>query len=215
MKKSRIQDRQYYVIHGWMLNHLKLSGNELVIYAIIYGFSQDGSSEFSGSIDYLAQWTGISRSTVIRALKKLVENGYIIKTETYFNDVKMVKYRYSKDALTIDPNNQDNGIGGVKMTQGVSKSEECDEMHSEYQNDIGGVKMTRDMSNDNCDKISSKCQNDTGSIKMTQGVSAYYGGGVKMTHNNIADNIDLKTFDKERKDKERKLVPSVLINSSG
>ena len=43
---SKIQDNNYFQISGWMLNRLKLKGTDLQIYAIIYGFSQEGQGEF-------------------------------------------------------------------------------------------------------------------------------------------------------------------------
>ena len=42
----------YIVIQDWMISDLQLKGNELLTYALIYGFSQDGESEFKGSLKY-------------------------------------------------------------------------------------------------------------------------------------------------------------------
>ena len=36
-----VKNENYLVIQGWMITELKLKGNELLIYAIIYGFSQN------------------------------------------------------------------------------------------------------------------------------------------------------------------------------
>ena len=49
MAESKVKDENYYQITGWMINRLGLKGAKLNIFAIIYGFSQDGESEFSGS----------------------------------------------------------------------------------------------------------------------------------------------------------------------
>lgn len=70
---------KYVVIHSFMVDELGLKGNELMIFAIIYGFSQDGESFFKGSLSYLREWTGATKATVIRALKSLIEKGYIEK----------------------------------------------------------------------------------------------------------------------------------------
>lgn len=43
---SRIRNENFYTVFGWMLNELELKGNELIIFGIIYSFSQDGKSEF-------------------------------------------------------------------------------------------------------------------------------------------------------------------------
>ena len=37
-----------------MITELELKGNELLVYAIINGFSQSEDQEFSGSLSYLA-----------------------------------------------------------------------------------------------------------------------------------------------------------------
>ena len=54
-------DNNYIVIQGWMINQLNLKGNELLCYALIYGFSQDGKSEFIGSASYIAGWLNIDK----------------------------------------------------------------------------------------------------------------------------------------------------------
>ena len=122
MAESKIQDTNYYQVTGWMLNRLGLKGTALQVYAIIYGFSQDGESCFSGSLQYLCDFTGASRSTVIRVLKDLTEQGFVLKTENVLNGVQLNTYKAVCQ----------NDTPGVKMTRG-----EC-------QNDTGGgVKMTR------------------------------------------------------------------------
>lgn len=85
----------YIVVQGWMISELNLSGNELLIYAIIHGFSQDGESKFTGSLAYLERWTNTSRPTVISALKKLCEKKVIIKHEKVINNVRFNEYQIS------------------------------------------------------------------------------------------------------------------------
>ena len=58
---------------------LRLKGIEKEIYSIIYGFSQDAESRFTGSINYLCRVTLFSRKTVSDTLKMLSESNLIIK----------------------------------------------------------------------------------------------------------------------------------------
>ena len=37
-----MKDENYIVLQGWMINKLNLKGNELTVYALIYGYSQNG-----------------------------------------------------------------------------------------------------------------------------------------------------------------------------
>ena len=69
----------YVVIQGWMCNELNLKGNELLVYALIYGFSQDSESQFNGSRSYIANTFNISLPTVDKALQNLIALNYIIK----------------------------------------------------------------------------------------------------------------------------------------
>jgi len=64
-----------------MINDLKLKGNELIIYAIIYGFTQERQQVFSGSLQYLAAWTNSTKHGVIKAINNLLEKGLIAKVK--------------------------------------------------------------------------------------------------------------------------------------
>lgn len=72
-----MQDGGFLVIQKWMLTDLKLKSTELMVYAIIYGFSQDSQGECWASLDYFQLWTGASRSSIIRAINGLEEKGLI------------------------------------------------------------------------------------------------------------------------------------------
>lgn len=74
-----MQSTNYVVIQGWMCNELELKGNELLVFALIHGFSQDGVSKFHGTRQYIADTFNISRPTVDKALQSLVEKQYIKK----------------------------------------------------------------------------------------------------------------------------------------
>lgn len=76
---SAVKDNNFIAIQGWMRTQLNLKGNELLIYALIYGFSQDGESRFKGSRKYIADWCGCSMNTVDRTLNSLVSKGLIAK----------------------------------------------------------------------------------------------------------------------------------------
>lgn len=67
----------FYTVQGWMVSELHLTGNELLAYAVIYGFSQDGASAFRGTLAYIAEWLGCSKSSAHRTLKRLTERGLI------------------------------------------------------------------------------------------------------------------------------------------
>lgn len=92
MNKLAVKDENFYTVQGWMRNRLGLRGNALDIYAIIYGFSQVSHQEFTASINYLCEWLGVSRPTVINTLKELVDGGYLTKESEEINGVIYNRY---------------------------------------------------------------------------------------------------------------------------
>lgn len=88
------KNSNFYVINGWMVNDLGLSGRELQVYAIIYGFTQDEETEFNGSLNYIAEWLGTSnRVTVTRAINGLINKGLITKRQIIKKGVKTNFYK--------------------------------------------------------------------------------------------------------------------------
>ncbi len=85
-------DKSYLTIQSWMVTDLHLKGNELMAYALIWGFSQDGQSCFYGSFQYVMAWLSIDRTTAIRVLQKLEAKGLIRKWQETVNGVANNRY---------------------------------------------------------------------------------------------------------------------------
>ena len=117
---SKVKDENYIHIPGWAVTRLGLKGNELLVYSIIYGFSQDGETRFTGSLQYLADWTNSTKQGCIKCLKELVKNGHIKKYEKIVNGVKFCEYQGVKPRFMV-LNKVDRGIkqsltGGIKQS---------------------------------------------------------------------------------------------------
>mgnify|MGYP003705605435 CR=1 FL=1 len=84
MGKMKIfKNENTILIQGWMINILNLSGNELICFALIYGFSQDGESEFFGSLNYICSALNCSKPTVLKTLSSLIEKKIITQNEGF------------------------------------------------------------------------------------------------------------------------------------
>lgn len=84
----------FITIQGWMITDLKLTGRDLLIYAIIHGFSQNGETWFVGNLEYLMTATGACKNAVLKSLKLLMERSLIEKTEMpTFGCLKKCHYR--------------------------------------------------------------------------------------------------------------------------
>ena len=125
-----INPNSYYTVQGWMRSELGLSGNALTVYAIIYGFSQDGSSAYSGSAAYLADWIGCSKRTILSVLADLTERGYLKKETTYKNGITFNDYVATMGAEKcmdgpgeeISPPVKNFHGGGEKISPGAVKN---------------------------------------------------------------------------------------------
>ena len=87
-----IKKENYITIQGWMITELCLKGSDLLCYALIYGFCQDGNNVFSGSLQYISDWLNIDKRNVIEVLKRLCSAGYIKKIEKEINGIKLCEY---------------------------------------------------------------------------------------------------------------------------
>ena len=109
----------YVTIQDWMLD-LGLTSSELMAYAVICSFGQDGKW-FQGSASYLGWWIGTKRkATVIEALNALVKKGLVKKRERLDGGVRRCDYRpvrqqvrkaYRTGTESVPHNTIDNPIG--------------------------------------------------------------------------------------------------------
>lgn len=119
---------------GWYFTILQemremgLKGNELIVFAVINGFSQNGNGSFHGSLAALQEMCGISsRQTITDILKSLMDKGFINKTEVALNGQKNISYSVCPKI----------GQGVQKMDKGVQKMDKgCPRNGHIYNNDI-------------------------------------------------------------------------------
>lgn len=83
----------YIVIQPWMFSNLKLSGNGAIVFAIVYGFSQDGKSWYRGGSYYIEQTTPFTQRTAKTHLWTLEKMGIIEMQKETVNGVERNIYR--------------------------------------------------------------------------------------------------------------------------
>lgn len=82
----------HITIQGWMYDIGCSDLREIVAYAVVYGFSQDGESKFQGSLTYIMQLLKCSKHTAIDTLKSLESKGLIKKEQVCMQGVVFNKY---------------------------------------------------------------------------------------------------------------------------
>ena len=146
-----------------MINELSLSGNEVICYAIIYGFSQDGQSEFGGSLSYIAESLGITKENARKVVSRLVEGGFIIKRDIEVTKgIKVCKYKVNTDMIpeltaaskqsrggtkTTPDNNIDNN-NKEEIDKSISKKEMAQELINLWNNETKDFPKVRKASPD-------------------------------------------------------------------
>lgn len=103
-----------------MLMDENLRGNALILYALIYGMTQDGETQFRGSLKYMSEALHISKRAIQNTLVKLESMGYLRKVEIWAEGVKYCNYvAIVKGAEGIEKSS----IGyGKKFVGGIEKS---------------------------------------------------------------------------------------------
>lgn len=80
------------------MREMGLKGNELIVFAVINGFSQNGNGSYHGSLASLQEMCGISsRHTIIDILKSLVAKGLIARSEMVIRGEIHIAYSVCKN----------------------------------------------------------------------------------------------------------------------
>ena len=89
-----VEYENYTALLGFMRKGLNLKGNELIVYAVIYGHSQAEGQCYNKDLEYLADWCGISTRAIMNILKDLTERGLIERIDANPGGfVKTIHYR--------------------------------------------------------------------------------------------------------------------------
>lgn len=181
---GKVNDENYINIMGWMVNKLHLKGNELLIYAIIYGFSQAEQQTFSGSLQYLADWTNSTRQGVMKNLKSLLDKGLIEKKDININGVKFCEYCttellgvYNKVYRGV----QQSLTGGVQ--QSLHNNINIDNTNNNINNNISGKRFKPPT----VDEVKAYCIERQNYVDAVRFIDYYTANGWKVGKNTMKD----------------------------
>ena len=94
-----MKDTDYIVTLAPMKSKLKLKGQALDLFAIIYGYSKDGESTCRASLTYLAEWLDTDRHAVSKLIKRLVDAGYINRIAYLRGEMTCYEYTSNYGAM--------------------------------------------------------------------------------------------------------------------
>ena len=185
---SQILDGNYYVVSGWMINKLNLGNTELMVFAIIYGFCQhdEFNGSYHGSLQYLADFTGTTKQTIIKVLKSLVGKGYIEKSESYQNNVKFCTYKINTTVVENLAGSKKSLTGGKESLMGGGKeslmgggkeslpNNECHDNKSFDNKNIFNIQEVVDLYNSICVSFSKVQKISDRRVKAIKGILKQY-----------------------------------------
>lgn len=118
-----INATNYIDIQGWMVTELGLRGKDLMTYAIVYGFSQDGRGWFCAGRRYIAEWLGCNAKTAGAILTRMTKSGLLKCEDAVTKNGKVHRYQAvelgAKNALTKGENEP---TRGEKRPRGRAKN---------------------------------------------------------------------------------------------
>lgn len=93
---KKLRNIEYLNIQGWMINKLKLSGNELILFALIYSYAQDGTILEGSYIDDFRTWfhvfgTDLECGDIDYYMCQLRVKGFVNVTKEGFSIVRHIK----------------------------------------------------------------------------------------------------------------------------
>ena len=197
---ARVADNNFLTIEGWMRTSLNLSGNELIVFAVIYQFSQGKAGRYIGGLPYLADWCGCHADTARRAVRNLEERGLIIAQRGEVNGIPYCNYIVCGESLqntrvslqnTTDPLAKYEGdtckMQGITINRTINKNKEQD-------NNIGRfIPPTQS-------EVEAYCRERGNSVDAQHFVDYYEANGWRVGRNPMKDwRAAVRTWESNRK----------------
>ncbi len=114
METNRFKADNYIHVPGFAIVDLGLSGNELLCYSLVYGFTQDSETEFKGSLNYIASALNVTKQNAKKIIDRLIERNLIVKHEVFFSGVKFCHYVANRHGVAESATGHyQNNNGGV------------------------------------------------------------------------------------------------------
>ena len=180
------------------MRDLGLKGNELLVFAVIHGFSQGRQGCYKGSLAYLQETCGISRRSAIYILKSLIEKGLIEKTEINQNGVKIVSYSVGEK---FAPGVQNLHEGVKNLHQGGEKIAPNNYIDNNIYNNILSIERGGKFKKPTLEEIRQYCQERNNSVDPEQFFNFYESNGWMVGKSHMKNwEAAVRTWEKREKE---------------
>lgn len=101
-----------FIIERWMIDGLRLKGNELIIFALLYNLLRYNNNNMQVSNVYISKILRLNYKTVFNMIENLVNKGFIEKENIYYpNGVR------APNSYTIDKEKIRQQCGGLEVLE--------------------------------------------------------------------------------------------------
>lgn len=180
-----VNNNNYINIQGFMVKDLGLKGNELLAYALIYGFSQDGETWFTGSSKYIAEWLNIDRRNVLAVLQKLVNKGLLIKNEKIINGVKLCNYKAVIGSDETSQGMMNHHRGYDETSQGGS--DETSHHNTSIDNIEDNIYIRKQFKKPSLEEVNLYCKERNNNVDCERFINYYESNGWKVGKSPMKD----------------------------
>ena len=197
---ARVNDNHFLTIEGWMRSRLGLSGNELIVYAVVYQFSQGNAGRYIGGLPFLADWCGCHIDTARRAVRNLEEQGLILPLRGEVNGVPYCNYIINEASLQntgIPPQNAGdtpaNYGGDTRKMQGIT----INKLEDKYNTRQDNIRFTPP----SLEEVRAYCLSRANGINPESFIDYYTANGWKVGRNPMRDwRAAVRQWEQRRKE---------------
>ena len=205
---ARVNDNHFLTIEGWMRTRLGLSGNELIVFAVVYQFSQGNAGRYIGGLAFLADWCGCHIDTARRAVRNLEEQGFILPLRGEVNGVPYCNYIVNEVSLQntrIPPQNTGDTLancgGDTRKMQGITITEVKDKYNTTRQDNIRFTPPT-------IEEVRAYCLSRANGINPESFIDYYTANGWKVGRNPMRDwQAAVRQWEQRRKESPAPQAP--------
>lgn len=195
----------YVVVQPWMVTDYNLNGNKLLIYALIWGFSQDEQSCFYGSVSYIVEYFKLSKRAVLNLLAELEKDGLIRKWSEPVNGRSTNRY------AALRPAECSSASDGCKSCTSA-KNAPVQNMHSDGRKSCTSTGAESAPKKENNNKANNKpragAREEPGSLTVAEVFAEFSRGGPGGLYDALMD-FDQHRRELAKKDKKKLWTPLV------
>lgn len=196
----------WYITIMEEMRDLGLKGNELIVYAFINGYSQEGNGCYFGGLKRLMEVCGIaSKHTAIAILRNLIGRGLIERTVTMENKVAIVSY---KIVHKMHQGGAENALGECNnCTEGSAENAPNNKIDNKYiKNTLSPNKRVREVfKRPTLEEVRAYCAERGNNVDAEQFVAYYESNGWMVGRNPMKDwKASVRSWEvRERKEPQR------------